>query len=203
MVTKQYERDEKMNIEELMKRIKEDPENANFTDKGYEPICMIHTQAKILIIGQAPGLKTQEKGGVFYDLSGNRLRSWLDVDEDFFYNSGLISVLPMDFYFPGHGKSGDLPPRKNFADRWHKQCLDLMPHIELTILIGKYAQDYYLENVSGRITDNVLNYKQYLPKYFPLIHPSPRNQIWISKHPIFEAEILPALKHIVKQTLEQ
>lgn len=191
-----------MRRQTLLQRIKEDESNKQFTEQGWEPIVMLYEHSKILIIGQAPGLKTQLERGVFHDKSGERLRQWLNVSEHTFYESGLISVLPMDFYFPGHGKSGDLPPRKDFADKWHKQCLAIMPDIELTILIGKYAQDYYLLNGSARITDNVLNFESFLPEYFPIIHPSPRNQIWISKHPQFEKEIIPKLQKLIKNIIK-
>lgn len=181
----------------LETKIMNDVDNTQFTIKGWKPIVQASTNARILIIGQAPGLETQEKGGVFHDRSGDRLREWLNIDEDTFYNSGLIAVLPMDFYFPGKGKSGDLPPRKEFAEKWHQSYIKAMPNVQLTILIGKYAQDYYLPNSYGKITDNVLNFKQFLPTYFPLVHPSPRNQMWMAKHPEFSNVVLPELKEIV------
>lgn len=192
----------KNSIHNIIDAVAKDPSNQQFTQQGWKPIFRISKNAKILIIGQAPGIKTQLVGDVFHDQSGKRLRDWMGVNEEVFYESGLIAVLPMDFYFPGHGKSGDLPPRKDFAKKWHPQCLALMPNLELIILIGKYAQDAYLgEKASRKITENVLNYEQFLPTYFPLIHPSPRNQIWISKHPEFEKKILPALRTKVKTIL--
>lgn len=188
-------------FDQLKTLIAQDTDNINFTKQGWLPIVMASSHAKILIIGQAPGAITQKVGSVFHDRSGDRLRSWLEIDENLFYNSGLIAVLPMDFYFPGTGKSGDLPPRKDVAAKWHSLFLKAMPEIALTILIGKYAQDFYLKNGYQTITDNVLNYQQFLPRFFPLIHPSPRNQIWIKKHPRFETEIIPELKHRVKTIL--
>ena len=108
----------------------------------------------------------------------------------------------MDFYFPGHGKSGDLPPRKGFAEKWHPQLLKECPNIELTLLIGQYAQAYYLhEKVSGKVTERVKRYKDYLPEFFPLVHPSPRNQIWMAKNPWFESEVVPELKKRIKTIL--
>ena len=154
------------------------------------------------IIGQAPGLKTQEAGLYWKDKSGDRLRDWLGVDEDTFYNSGYFAVLPMDFYFPGHGKSGDLPPRTGFAEKWHPQLLQELPDIQLTLLIGQYAQAYYLkEKISGKVTERVKHYQNYLPTYFPLVHPSPRNQIWMAKNPWFESEVVPDLKKRIKTIL--
>lgn len=113
------------------------------------------------------------------DPSGARLRTWLGVSRDVFYNSGMIAILPMDFYYPGKGKSGDLPPRKGFAQNWHPQLLKLMPDIQLTILVGAYATRSYLHlGYKDRLTDIVRNYQQYLPDYFPIVHSSPRNKIW-------------------------
>lgn len=128
-------------IDAIKKAIMQDPDNLEYTNKGWVPIFMANPISKLLIIGQAPGIKTQEKGQSFMDRSGNKLREWLGVSEDTFYNSGKISVLPLDFYFPGKGKTGDLPPRKDFAAKWHPALIDTMPEIELTLLIGAYAQD--------------------------------------------------------------
>lgn len=109
------------------------------------------------------------------DPSGDRLRAWLGISRDVFYNSGMIAILPMDFYYPGKGKSGDLPPRKG----WHPQLLKLMPDIQLIILVGAYATRSYLHlGYKDRLTDIVRNYQQYLPDYFPIVHSSPRNKIW-------------------------
>ena len=165
-----------------------DPQNASYTERGIEPLFAAPKTARINIIGQAPGLKTQEAGLYWKDKSGDRLRDWLGVDEDTFYNSGYFAVLPMDFYFPGHGKSGDLPPRAGFAEKWHPQLLQELPDIQLTLLIGK-------------VTERVKHYQNYLPTYFPLVHPSPRNQIWMAKNPWFESEVVPDLKKRIKTIL--
>ncbi|AIG66099.1 uracil-DNA glycosylase family protein [Weissella tructae] len=179
------------------------PENQIFTEKGWKPLFAIPKTAKILIIGQAPGLKTQEQNVMWRDASGDRLRSWLGIDDAIFYDSGDIAVLPMDFYFPGKGKSGDLPPRKIVAEKWHPKMLQMMPNIKLTILIGAYAQHYYLdEKASVKITDNVRQYKDFLPTYFPLVHPSPRNNIWLSQNPWFETDVIPALQTEVQRVLQ-
>ena len=179
-----------------------DPQNATYTKRGIEPLFATPKTARINIIGQAPGLKTQEAGLYWKDKSGDRLRDWLGVDEDTFYNSGYFAVLPMDFYFPGHGKSGDLPPRIGFAEKWHPQLLQELPDIKLTLLIGQYAQAYYLhEKISGKVTERVKHYQNYLPTYFPLVHPSPRNQIWMAKNPWFESEVVPDLKKRIKTIL--
>ena len=117
-------------IETIKQAIMADLQNKAYTDKGIEPLFAAPKSARINIIGQAPGMKTEEAGIYWKDKSGDRLREWLGVDEDTFYNSGLFAVIPMDFYFPGHGKSGDLPPRKGFAEKWHPQLLKECPDIE-------------------------------------------------------------------------
>lgn len=185
-------------IDEIKSAIMADPENQVFTEKGIEPLFAAPATAKILIVGQAPGIRAQESGMYFMDSSGHQLREWLGVNEEIFYESGLFAVVPMDFYFPGSGKSGDLPPRKGFARKWHPQILELMPDIELTILIGAYAQHAYLKQSSSvKITDNVRHFQDFLPSYFPLVHPSPRNNIWQVKHPWFKEEVVPELQEVV------
>ncbi|MBX9096456.1 uracil-DNA glycosylase family protein [Streptococcus gordonii] len=191
-------------IEDIAKAIMADPENQKFTEQGIKPLFAAPQNARINIVGQAPGLKTQEAGLYWKDKSGDRLREWLGVNEETFYNSGYFAVLPMDFYFPGHGKSGDLPPRKGFADKWHQPILELLPDIELTILIGQYAQKYYLHQKGNiKLTETVQHYQDYLPDFFPLVHPSPRNQIWMAKNPWFAAQVVPDLQKLVKNIMEK
>ncbi|WP_438467697.1 uracil-DNA glycosylase family protein [Streptococcus pluranimalium] len=181
----------------IYEAIKADSDNQVFTTEGIEPLYQVSPTAKVLLIGQAPGLKAQEKQKLFQDPSGDRLREWLGVDEQFFYESGQLAILPMDFYFPGKGKSGDLPPRKRQAEKWHSLLMKEMPNITLTLLIGKAAQDYYLTD-KRTLTDRVAAYQDYLPDFLPLPHPSPRNNIWLSKHPWFEEELLPDLKKLLR-----
>ena len=189
-------------IQKIKQAIMKDPQNQSYTEQGIEPLFAAPKTARINIIGQAPGLKTQEAGLYWKDKSGDRLRDWLGVDEDTFYKSGYFAVMLMDFYFPGHGKSGDLPPRPSFAEKWHPKLLKELPDIQLTLLIGQYAQAYYLnEKVSGKVTDRIRHYQDYLPKFFPLVHPSPRNQIWMAKNPWFETEVLPELKKRVQKLI--
>lgn len=190
-------------LEQLKQQIMADAENKKYTDEGIEPLFSAPSTAKILIIGQAPGIKAQQSKIFFKDKSGDKLREWMGIDEDIFYNLGLISVMPMDFYYPGRGKSGDLPPRKDFAPKWHSKVLELMPNIELIILVGKYAQDYYLKDTKGKnLTETVYNFKEYLPKYFPIVHPSPLNFRWQAKNPWFEEDVVPELKNIVKNIIK-
>ncbi|MGT2730733.1 uracil-DNA glycosylase family protein [Streptococcus oralis] len=191
-------------IERIKQAIMADPQNESYMKQGIEPLFAAPKTARINIIGQAPGLKTQEAGLYWKDKSGDRLREWLGVDEDTFYNSGYFAVMPMDFYFPGHGKSGDRPPRKGFAEKWHPKLLKELPDIQLTLLIGQYAQSYYLnEKVSGKVTERVRRYQAYLPEFFPLVHPSPRNQIWIAKNPWFKEEVVPELQALVNKIIHQ
>lgn len=176
-----------------------DPDNQSYTEQGIAPLFWAPKTARILIIGQAPGLKAQESRKFFWDRSGDRLRDWMGVTEEAFYNSGLIGVVPMDFYYPGKGKSGDLPPRKGFAKKWHAQVLQEMPDIALILLVGTYAQDYYLTgNPYRTLTETVQHYKDFLPQYFPIVHPSPLNQRWLKKNPWFEETVLPDLKTHVR-----
>ena len=191
-------------LEQLVADIMADEQNASYTEQGIKPLFTVPKTARINIVGQAPGIRAQESGLYWNDLSGDNLRKWLGVDRETFYNSGLFAVVPMDYYFPGKGKSGDLAPRKGFADKWHKRTLALVPNIELHILVGSYAQRYYLkQKSSAKLTDTVKHYKDYLPEFFPLVHPSPRNNIWLRKNPWFEEEVIPDLQKRVKAILEK
>ena len=182
-------------FKEIFEAIKADPQNKKYTKDGIEPLYSVHKEAKICIIGQAPGIRAQESRLFWNDPSGDRLRDWLGIDRTTFYESNKISILPLDFYFPGKGKSGDLPPRAGFAQKWHKALLEEMPEIELFILVGSYAIKYYLNlKSSAKTTEVIHDFEAYLPKYFPLVHPSPRNNMWLAKNPWFEPELLPELK---------
>ncbi len=190
-------------LSKIFQAIKEDPQNAFYTAQGIDPLYSVHQEAKILIVGQAPGIRVQESRLFWNDPSGDRLREWLGISYEEFYSSSQLAILPMDFYFPGKGKSGDLPPRKGFAEKWHPLLIKEMPQLELIVLIGSYAIPYYLKvPKKTRITDVVRDFEEYLPKYFPLVHPSPRNNIWLRKNPWFEAQVLPELKIRVKNLLD-
>ena len=191
-------------LEDIKKAIMVDPQNQVYTERGIEPLFAAPKSARINIVGQAPGIKAQETRLYWNDKSGDRLREWMGVDYDTFYHSGYFAAIPMDFYFPGHGKSGDLPPRKGFAEKWHQQILELLPDLELTILIGQYAQKYYLhQKGTVKLTDTVKHYQDYLPEYFPLVHPSPRNQIWLTKNPWFAEQVIPDLQANVQQIISR
>ncbi|PSU18363.1 IclR family transcriptional regulator [Photobacterium kishitanii] len=168
---------------------------------GPRPIIQAHQQAKLLIIGQAPGIKVHQSGIPWNDASGERLRRWLDLDSDTFYDPSQIAIIPMGLCYPGKGKSGDLPPRKVCAPHWHPQLLPLLPNIEMTLLIGQYAQNFYLADKPATLTATVAAWQQWAPRFIPLPHPSPRNSIWLKKNPWFEADVVPYIRHYVHQHL--
>ena len=187
----------------IAEEIRNDPENASFTKRGIDPLFFAGADCRIMIVGQAPGRVAEESGIVWNDRSGDRLREWMGIDRDTFYNSGKLAIVPMDFYFPGTGKSGDLPPRKDFADKWHPRLLELMPDLKLTILVGSYATKRYLKlKSSASLTQVVKDYRDYLPEFFPLVHPSPRNQIWMKKNPWFDQTVIPDLQKLVAQIMK-
>lgn len=167
---------------------------------GPRPVIQIDPQARILIAGQAPGRKVHETGIPFNDQSGNRLRDWMGIDKNIFYDKKRVAILPMGFCFPGTGKSGDLPPRKECADKWRKSVLQQLSNIQLTLLIGQYAMQWHLgKQMHKNLTDTVRNWSNYPSNVFPLPHPSPRNYGWLKKNPWFEAEVLPKLKVRIEQ----
>ena len=162
---------------------------------GPRPVLRAAATAKLLIVGQAPGTKVHASGKPWDDQSGKRLRQWLGMDSDLFYDETQVAIIPMGFCYPGKGKSGDLPPRPECAQHWHAQLLAHLPRVQLTLLVGKYAQDYFLgDRAKATLTDTVAAWETYLPDYMPLPHPSPRNQFWLRRHPWFEAETVPVLQ---------
>ena len=190
-------------FDEITEKLRQDPRNASFTSRGVGPIYQLSDKAEILIIGQAPGRKVEESEVPFADKSGEKLREWMGVSEEEFY-SEKIAILPMDFYYPGKGKTGDLPPRKFIAEEYHPEILKLMPNIKLTILIGQYAMKYYLgSNARGNLTETVRAFQDYLPEYFPIVHPSPLNFRWQAKNPWFEEEVVPELQALVQKIIHQ
>lgn len=191
-----------MSIQDIINKIKQDERNIEYTKRNIPPILQVIKSAKILIIGQAPGKKVEETLIPFNDKSGETLISWMGIDKDIFY-SNKIAILPMDFYYPGKGKTGDLHPRKFIAEEYHKPILDELDNIELTILVGKYSMDYYLKGRKKKnLTETVRCFDEYLPKYFPIVHPSPLNFRWQAKNPWFLKEVVPVLKKNVCEILE-
>ena len=170
---------------------------------GVNPIIAASPQSKIIVIGQAPGRKVHQTGIPWNDKSGDRLREWMGIDKSIFYNPDKIALIPMGFCYPGKGKSGDLPPRPECAPLWHEKLLKMMPNAKLILLIGQYAQNYYLgDKAKNTLTETVYHFKDYLPKYFPLPHPSPRNNIWQAKNKWYGKKVLPELKKEVAGILE-
>ena len=166
------------------------------------PVLSASSSARLLIIGQAPGRRVQQSGIPWSDASGNQLRAWLQLSETQFYDASRIAIVPMGFCYPGKGTSGDLPPRPECASLWHSRLLASMSDIQLALLIGSYAQAYYLDKqVKPTLTATVAHHAEYLPKFFPLPHPSPRNRFWLSRNPWFEKDVLPILRNKVRDAL--
>ena len=161
---------------------------------GPNPVLRASNTARLLIIGQAPGTRVHETGIPWNDPSGERLRDWMQIDRERFYDESQIAIMPMGFCYPGKGKSGDLPPRPECAAHWHDKLLAGMPAIELSILVGKYAQDHYLGSRRQTLAETVSHWQDQAPGFFPLPHPSPRNLRWFRNHPWFEEEVLPAFR---------
>lgn len=189
-------------MEQLLSQIRSCTHCKEHLPLGPRPIVAAHPESKIIIIGQAPGTKVHQTGIPWDDPSGKQLRNWLGVSDEQFYNERLFAIVPMGFCYPGKGKSGDLPPRPECAPQWHARLMEQMPNLKLTILIGQYAQKHYLgNNMKSNLTETVKNYEEYLPDYFALPHPSPRNRFWLSNNPWFEEEVLPDLKEKVLESL--
>ncbi len=189
-------------IDKIRAEIANDSSNAWAKKLGYRPVFQASLHSRIVIVGQAPGRKAQESGKSWNDPSGVKLRSWLGVTDEQFYNPELFALTAMDFYFPGKAAHGDLPPRKDFAPKWHPKLLAAMPNVQLIILIGAYSQAYYLgERRKSSLTATVQSHEDYLPQYFPLVHPSPLNFRWLSKNPWFEHDVVPVLHERVHKIL--
>ena len=162
---------------------------------GPRPVLSAGATARILVVGQAPGLRVHQTGVPWDDPSGDRLRAWMGVDKDVFYDESRIAIIPMGYCYPGRGNGGDMPPRRECATQWLDQLLARLPRIELTLLIGQYAQRHFLGTRRKRsLTETVKGWEEYGPDYFPLPHPSPRNQPWFRRHPWFERGLVPELR---------
>lgn len=169
---------------------------------GPRPVVQAGASARLLLVGQAPSLTVHKTGVPWDDKSGEQLRRWLGVDRAVFYDPARIALMPMGYCYPGRGTSGDLPPRRECATLWHGKLLAQMPHIELTLLIGQYAQRHFLgKTARANMTDTVEAFADYAPRFIPLPHPSPRNTGWFKHHPWFESDVLPALRERVRMAL--
>ncbi len=169
---------------------------------GPRPVVVAHAKAKIAIIGQAPGTKVHASGIPWDDASGKQLRKWMGITDEVFYDEKQVAIIPMGFCYPGKGKTGDLPPRPECAPLWHEQLFNKLPNVELVVLIGIYAQKYYLgKKAEKNLTETVRVFENYLPQYFTLPHPSPRNRFWLTKNPWFNTSVLPELKKRINKIL--
>ena len=189
-------------MQELLNEIKKCTICLDQLEFGVNPVLAAHPNSKIAIVGQAPGSIVHKTGIPWDDKSGERLRDWLNVDDSTFYDPEKIALIPMGFCYPGKGKSGDLPPRPECAPQWHNSLFSQMDQLKLIILIGTYAQSYYLkEKRKDTLTETVKSFSEYLPNHFVLPHPSPRNNIWIKKNAWFESDLLPVLKKTINHIL--
>ena len=169
---------------------------------GPRPVVQVDRRARVLIVGQAPGSKVHESGIPFDDASGDRLRAWTGIDRAAFYDPERVAIVPMGFCFPGTGPSGDLPPRPECAPLWRRRILDQLEDVRLTLVIGRYAQQYHLPDAGGSVTETMLAWRDHWPDVVPLPHPSPRNNRWLKTNPWFDAELVPVLRQRVAAVLE-
>ncbi|MEW6303080.1 MAG: uracil-DNA glycosylase family protein [Verrucomicrobiota bacterium] len=187
----------------LLKKVRACTVCAKHLPLGPKPTLRAGVTARLLIVGQAPGTRVHETGIPWNDPSGDRLRQWLQMSREEFYDESRVAIIPTGFCYPGRGKSGDLPPRPECAPLWHPPLRAALPDIRLTLLVGSYAQDYYLQRrTKDSLSDTVKAYEEYLPGFFPLPHPSPRNTLWLKRRPWFEKEVLPALREQVEKTMK-
>jgi uracil-DNA glycosylase len=171
---------------------------------GPRPVFLVGARARLLIVGQAPGRRVHATGIPWNDPSGDTLRAWLGLERAAFYDTRRIAIVPAGLCYPGTGAGGDLPPRPECAPLWQPRFRAALPRLELTLLVGSYAQKYYLEGRRGRtLAETVRGYRDYLPEFFPLPHPSPRNRLWLRNNPWFEARVLPALRRRVNALLRR
>lgn len=161
---------------------------------GVRPVLQVNPKARIMIAGQAPGRKVHESGVPFDDASGDRLRDWMGISKEVFYHETIVAILPMGFCYPGKGTTGDLPPMPVCAKTWREKLITALPDIQLTLVIGQYALAWYLPEQQKTLTETVRRWSDYGEKLMPLPHPSPRNNIWLKRHPWFERDVIPQLR---------
>ena len=191
-------------LDKLVKEIKACNLCTDHLPLGPRPVIQVGSLARILIVGQAPGRRVHETGIPFNDPSGERLRLWMGINKEEFYDKDKVALVPMGFCFPGTGKSGDLPPRPECADTWREKLLEQLPNIELNIVIGQYAQGWHFGSSNKQnLTETVKSWKEFWPNAIPLPHPSPRNNIWLRKNAWFEDEVIPALQKAVNAILDK
>ncbi|MBJ6137558.1 uracil-DNA glycosylase family protein [Marinobacter litoralis] len=192
---------DKLSFEQLVMRVRACTLCRDKLPHEPRPVVQLSGSSRILIVGQAPGRKVHETGMPFNDPSGDRLRRWMGVDRETFYDDTRMAILPMGFCFPGTGKSGDLPPIPECADTWREGLLARLKKVELTLVIGQYAHAWHLPDSRRSVTDNVKAWREYWPRLLPTPHPSPRNNLWFRRNPWFEEEVLPRLQARVAEIL--
>ena len=190
-------------FQDLLARVRACTICSDALEHGVRPVLQLTTGSKLLIVGQAPGRRVHASGVPFDDPSGDRLRAWMGVDRETFYDAEQVAILPMGFCYPGTGKNGDLPPRPECAPAWRAELLAHLPQALPTLVIGKYAIDWHLPDAPGNLTETVRAWRSFPSHVLPLPHPSPRNNIWMKKNAWFEAEVLPELQARVKEALER
>lgn len=192
----------KKELPELLREIQACRVCAAHLPLGPRPVLRASAAAVLMIVGQAPGRRVHETGIPWNDPSGDRLRLWLGLSRDEFYDQRRIAIIPTGFCYPGTGERGDLPPRPECAPLWHPRLRALLPNIRLTLLVGRHAQAYYLKGrLRSTLAETVRAYRDYLPDFLPLPHPSPRNQLWLKQHPWFERKVVPEARKRVSAFL--
>jgi len=196
MQVKAYQESNSETLASLLTKVRACTACADALPLGPRPILQLSASATILVASQAPGSKVHQSGVPFSDASGDRLREWMGLSRDEFYDESSVAIVPMGFCYPGRLNGGDAPPRTECAHLWRDQLLQLLPAVRLTLLVGSYAQQHVLG--PGAITPRVKNFRVYLPEYFPLPHPSWRSRMWEEKNPWFGQDVLPALRAAIE-----
>ena len=174
---------------------------ADFLPEGPRPVVQAHRSARILVVGQAPGIRVHETGIPFNDPSGDRLRDWMGIDREIFYDATKVALVPMGFCFPGSAKYGDVPPPPICAETWRDKLMPQLPNVQLTLVMGQHAHKWHLPKRHKTLTENVRAWRGYGDELIPMPHPSPRNNIWLKKNPWFAEDLLPVLKAWVDEAL--
>jgi len=190
-------------LRELLRDVRACTVCAEHLDAGPRPIVQVGATAPIVIIGQAPGRRVHESGIPWHDPSGDRLRSWLGVSEETFYDADRVAIIPMGFCYPGSAASGDKAPRRECAPLWHDALLSHLPQDRLEVIIGTYAQKKYIDSPRKNLTETVASWQHYLPHQIVMPHPSPRNVGWFKKNPWFETDVIPAVQSRVQEVLSR
>ncbi|MFP3978129.1 uracil-DNA glycosylase family protein [Marinobacter sp. KMM 10035] len=190
-----------LSFDELVQQVRACTLCADFLPLGPRPVVQLSPESRILVVGQAPGTRVHETGVPFNDPSGDRLRQWMGITREDFYDDRKLAILPMGFCYPGTGKSGDLPPRPECAPAWRSALLERLPNIALTLVIGQYAHAWHLPGAKKSVTENVRNWRDFWPEKLPMPHPSPRNNLWLRRNPWFESEVIPELQERIAKLL--